>query len=479
MRQEMKNNTVNQEIRKRTVKSKSMSLRVAMTVTAGAVGLLLALVIASSQGKTVTALNNDLDSLSSHRPLPPLMAAISQGTDVALATEWRWAGLTGQGVKVSVLDLGFLGYTNRIAAGELPTTVITRSFVGDGSELAFWGRPATPHGTACAEVIHDIAPDAQLYLVNFDDEAGWAAAVDWLLVQKVNVISFSGGWPLGGPGDGTGFLADKVRAVRDAGVLWVNAAGNAAQQHWMGEWHDNDPEGTDGWHNFGPTDGTNEITVTDKLEIIIGLRWDDPWGHSANDYDLFLFRDNDGSLTEVARSEIVQDGDDEPLEVLIYVAPSPGVYHVAISKQAGAVTRTLELFSYYQTFHYQTAASSLIVPADSPGSLTVGATYWQEDTLEQFSSQGPTRDGRAKPDLSAPDGVSVSTEWYAGGFYGTSASAPHVAGAAALLLEAFPSYTPAQVQSWLQGRALDLGDAGWDNAYGAGRLNLGAPPNEC
>ena len=174
----------------------------------------------------------------------------------------------------------------------------------------------------------------------------------------------------------------------------------------------------------------------------------------------------------------MQDGDDDSSEIIVYAVTASGIYHLAISRQPGAATRTLELFSYYQPFQYQTAASSLVVPADSPASLTVGATYWQEDALESFSSQGPTRDGRTKPDLSAPDGVSVSTEWYASGFYGTSASAPHVAGAAALVLEAFPAYTPAQVQSWLEARALDLGETGRDNIYGAGRLNLGAPPSD-
>jgi subtilisin family serine protease len=462
--------------RKKVAKSKSLSMRLAMMLAAGALGFILTLTIISSAAETRAAVTGDQEA----RPvLPPLMAAVSEGSNVALAADWQWAGLSGRGVKVGVLDLGFLGYANRIAEGELPSSVITRSFVGDGSELAFWGRPVTPHGTACAEVIHDVAPDAQLYLVNFGNETEWMAAVDWLLAQKVDVISFSGGWPLGGPGDGTGTLADKVSEVRSAGVLWVNAAGNSARQHWMGQWRDDDSDGPDGWHNFGPADGTNTITVTGELNIIVGLRWDDPWGGSANDYDLFLFREDDGSLTEAARSESVQDGDDDPVETIVYAVPSPGIYHVAISRQPGAATRTLELFSYYQPFQYRTAASSLVVPADSPGSLTVGATYWQKDVLESFSSQGPTRDGRAKPDLSAPDGVSVSTEWYAGGFYGTSASAPHVAGAAALVLEAFPTHTPAQVQGWLESRALDLGEAGRDNVYGAGRLNLGAPPADC
>jgi subtilisin family serine protease len=461
----------------RTTKSKSAFMRLAVTLAAGVSCVLLALIVVASAAETVVASLGEPGEGPDRRSLPPLMAAVSEGSEVTFITEWQWAGLTGRGVKVGVLDLGFLGYARRIAEGELPADVITRSFVSDGSELAFWGRPPTAHGTACAEVVYDVAPDAQLYLVNFGSEAEWAAAVDWLLAQEVNVISFSGGWPLGGPGDGTGTLAAKVGAVRGAGVLWINAAGNAAQQHWMGEWRDDGPRGPDGWHDFGLTDGTNAITVTDELAMVVGLRWDDPWGGSANDYDLFLFREEeDGSLREVARSEWLQDGDDDPLEVILYAVPESGVYHLAVSRQPGAATRTLELFSYYHAFEHQTATSSLVVPADSQGSLTVGATYWQQDALEQFSSQGPTRDGRAKPDLSAPDGVSVSTESYAGGFYGTSASAPHVAGAAALVLEAFPTYTPAQVQDWLEDQALDMGEAGRDNAYGAGRLHLGAPP---
>ncbi|OQY24088.1 MAG: hypothetical protein B6I34_03935 [Anaerolineaceae bacterium 4572_32.1] len=404
------------------------------------------------------------------RPWQPLPLTSSEGVTLTLAHAWPGAGLGGQGVKVGVLDVGFLGYTNRINEGELPSGVITKSFVGDGSELDFWGHPATQHGTACAEVVHDMAPAAQLYLVNAGTEVEWSDAVDWLLAQEVDVISFSAGWPLGGPGDGTGTLSEKVSELVGDGVLWVNAAGNNARRHWMGLW--NGPH-SGGWHSFGPTDETNEITVTGGLQIQIGLRWDDSWGASDNDYDLFLF---DSSLKEVARSENIQDGDDDPLEIIAYSVPAFGVYHVAIAKQSGAQTRTLELFSYYHDFHYQTISSSLVVPADSPGSLTVGATYWQDDALEDFSSQGPTRDGRIKPDLAAPDGVSVSAEPYSDGFYGTSASAPHVAGAAALVLDAFPTFSPTQTLNWLQDRAIDLGAAGTDNAYGAGRLNLGDPP---
>ena len=105
--------------------------------------------------------------------------------------------------------------------------------------------------------------------------------------------------------------------------------------------------------------------------------------------------------------------------------------------------------------------------------MTAGAHFWQDNTLEPFSSQGPTIDGRVKPDISGPDGVANDVF---GSFFGTSTSAPHAAGAAALLLGANPLLDPAQLQSILQSKAIDAGAAGDDNQFGWGRLNLGTAP---
>ena len=63
-----------------------------------------------------------------------------------------------------------------------------------------------------------------------------------------------------------------------------------------------------------------------------------------------------------------------------------------------------------------------------------------------------------------------------GGFNGASAAAPHVAGAAALVKSANPAFTPDQIQTFLEGRPVDLGTAGKDNQYGAGKLALGTVP---
>ena len=97
--------------------------------------------------------------------------------------------------------------------------------------------------------------------------------------------------------------------------------------------------------------------------------------------------------------------------------------------------------------------------------------------LEPYSSRGPTADGRLKPDLSAPSVVD-SASYTPDPFDGTSAAAPHVAGAAALLLQAFPELTPDDLADFFRERAIDLGSAGPDNAFGVGRLNLDMPPEQ-
>jgi hypothetical protein len=88
---------------------------------------------------------------------------------------------------------------------------------------------------------------------------------------------------------------------------------------------------------------------------------------------------------------------------------------------------------------------------------------------------------RTKPDIAGQDSQSSATYGnFSGcgttGFAGTSASTPTVAGAAALVKQANPAFTPAQIRSFLTGRAIDQGTPGADNQFGAGRLNLGSPP---
>lgn len=399
-------------------------------------------------------------------PAKPLLADItSQGLSVIGAATWQNANIKGQGVKIAILDGGFQGYASLLGT-ELPASVTTKSFRADQDIQA-----GSKHGTGIAEIIYDIAPGAQLYLINFNTNVELGNAVDWIIAQNVNIISHSVGWPGLGIGDGLGPINDMVTKANNAGILWVNAAGNSAQKHWSGTWYDPD---SDGVLNFQSADETQNITATAGQEITVTLTWDDPWGSSSNDYDLYL--DNDLFWPPIAVSTDVQAGNGYPSEGLSYIAPTAGTYYIVVVKVSSSKASKFDLFTYSHNLQYQVTAGSISPPADSSVALSVGAVAWNTPTtLETYSSQGPTTDGRIKPDIVAPTGVST-VAYSPGAFYGTSSSAPHASAAAALVKQANPTWTPAQIKSFLESRAIELGAAGKDNQFGSGRLNLGAIP---
>jgi len=117
----------------------------------------------------------------------------------------------------------------------------------------------------------------------------------------------------------------------------------------------------------------------------------------------------------------------------------------------------------------------ITTPADAEHVIAVGAVSLEKDgglTVADFSSRGPTADGRIKPDVAAPgENVYVPYPGTSDFFYaarGTSLAAPLVAGLCALLLERHPEWGPAEVMSALKETATDLGAPGPDNDYGWG-----------
>jgi Subtilase family len=439
----------------------------------------------------VTATPEELQALASTpgvaKVRPPMVAYPSvTGEGVALtnADDWHALGLNGAGVKIGVLDLGFTGYQARLG-NELPASVTVQSFV-EGGDIFGGG---INHGTGVAEIVHEMAPGAELYFANFATEAEMGAAAYWLTVEQgVDVINASWGYPTSGPGDGTGLVDDIVADSVDAGVFWSVAAGNHATKHWSGNFRDTN---SNGFHEFALSpqlDEGNEITgglfglLLPGDKVAGELRWDDPWGASCRDYDLYLKRtdDNTGLPLTVAASENVQnDGvsctpDANPVEVFNHTVTVTDVYHLVVEEKESSSDAFLHLFSGYSDIEYKVAANSLFQPGDSPKVTTDGAVpYYAPTTIEAYSSRGPTTDGRIKPDVVAPDLVLNATF---GNFGGTSASAPHVAGAAALFLESIPCYSPADLGTLMQTHIVDLGAAGKDNTFGAGRLSLGALP---
>jgi hypothetical protein len=236
-----------------------------------------------------------------------------------------------------------------------------------------------------------------------------------------------------------------------------------------------------GFWTSRPAVNVNTFNVSVLNPVGIWLTWDG-WPVTSEDFDLYVVHMPSGMT--VASSTNTQDGRQPPTEYVFFVPPFPGTYGIVV--KAASITQPLRLEIFCTTnvrLSYAVAESSIVAPADSPFSLSVGAvaaSQWPSGPQEPYSSRGPTNKSRlnplslTKPDLMGPDRVDTWT-YGAEGFPGTSASAPHVAGAAALVWSAHPAWNAEQVRVWLEYAALDLGEKGKDNVYGAGLLRLPPP----
>jgi len=364
------------------------------------------------------------------------------------------------------MDLGFKGL-NDAPADELPADLMTVSFDGDSILDRL-----TDHGTQMAEIVHDVAPGADLVAITFADDR-FAEAVAWLELAGVDVVSFSMEWT-DGPLDGTHWTAPIIQASIDAGITWVVAAGNSAQTHHNGTTMDVDG---DGWIEV--TSGgieQNDFVVEAGDQAEISLSWNDP----ATDLDLCLFdmqvAPPTGPFTLLACTENLQ-GSGEPATEILTVSNLTGASHTygyGLIRRSGPVT-TYEVRTW-QTgpLAYANPAASIGVPANMADVITVGAVAWDSAELQSYSAWGPNHMGDRKPEVVGPDEITTSG-WAGTDNTGTSYAAPHVAGLVALMLGAAPVMAPGQVKQRLTDRATQADTP--DFKYGWGVARLGQLPS--
>ena len=177
-------------------------------------------------------------------PFHPVAEAVTEGVELINADEWHDTGYSGAGIKIGVLDIGFYGYSSLVGT-ELPAPVDVSWAPSVGDE----GTDA--HGTACAEIIHDFAPSADLYFATCATDAEWDDAVTWLIGKDVDIISCSIGLVHRRSREtATGDIGAAIDAAKAAGIFWAQAAGDYAQRHWAGPFHDTD---ADRWHEYFDT----------------------------------------------------------------------------------------------------------------------------------------------------------------------------------------------------------------------------------
>jgi hypothetical protein len=445
----------------------------------------------------------------------PAVRAAPQSTSegVAASGAQSWAdngnvGNGGAGVKVGVVDVGFKGLQAAIDAGHFndpegnPVTVVypqsQNQCLDDG---------ATAHGTAVSEVVHQMAPRATLYLYCIDDNVGFAAAASQIVAAGIKIVNSSLVFTGETRGDGYGPLTSSERAVktaREAGVLWIQSSGNGAQDHWSGAFVDaNHDELVD---LQSPDSQADEVALEADTTGNVVLSWDQ-WPASSLPVTLAMVKYNSANI-QLGQTQYLDHEPGEPpvLEMQLsntpadadYTGGPDGIRYFDFVVLIGNAAPAMRYHLYYGGEVYpsylssqdpaRAASGSVLEPASSPWALAVGAAYQADGSLEPFSSRGPTIDGRVKPDLLGFDGVSsdideVESSQYddegnviAGstGFYGTSAAAPHAAGAAALVAAANPAMDASDIEAFLQRRANPQGNPP-TNTAGHGLLQLGDP----
>ena len=141
-----------------------------------------------------------------------------------------------------------------------------------------------------------MAPGAQLYLICIDTEVDLGDAKDYVKANGITIVNHSVGWFNSGRGDGSGGPLTPDGIVADAranGILWVNSAGNSAQEHWSGTFSDTDGDPYE-FHNFAGPDNGNTIFLATGQETCGFLKWD-AWPTTNQDFDLFLFQSSTGA----------------------------------------------------------------------------------------------------------------------------------------------------------------------------------------
>lgn len=409
----------------------------------------------------------------------------SAGDAILNADDVRALGIDGAGVKVGVISDGVSHRSLVQNTGDIPNDlVVNPSLPGSGDE-----------GTAMLEIVHDLAPGATLYFSSGLTDVAMVNSINWMVSQGVDVIIDDLGF-FGQPYFQDGAVAGAAAAAMSSGVVYVTSAGNDAQWHYQAPYVQGGAQGDLGYaHRFSSSGDMGQDIVLGPGETLKAfLQWSDQWGASANDYDLYLCRNSDGVI--IGSSYVTQDGNDQPLEIIVYTNNTGASLNLFLSivKYSGAA-RELELFAYRAgAQQYITTADSIIGHGTVDGVITVGAISATDsgwDAIQYYSSRGPstiysnfstqTKYQRNSLDGAAIDDVQTrigQLGYFGNPFGGTSAAAPHAAAIAALLLDAKPSLTPAQVTSALQSTAVDLGTAGYDQTFGSGRFDALAAVNE-
>jgi hypothetical protein len=427
----------------------------------------------------------------------------------------------GTGSKIGMISDSFNrlgGAAAGIASGDLPgpgNPFGRTTPVQIVEELATdSGITPVDEGRGLLEIVHDVAPGARLaFATAFPSIVRFANNIRRLADAGCNVIDDDVFFGLEDPWFQDGLASQAIQDVVNRGVTYVTSAGNSGRFGYESGYRPSltralaagtQALGNYQLHDFDPGAGVDvfqALTVPAGSFGVLALQWDQPFASNcagcpgaASDLDI-LFASQEGNFASVFSALLLPNlgADASDAAIVQNTGTVPVTVYVLIGKFLDAgptpnpgIVKWVDFGNIYTLAQWAPNGGSTVVGHTNAGpAISVGAAdYRFPFTPEPFSSVGGTRVvfnrtgqrispvTRQKPDLVAPD--NVDTSFFVPGrdpdftgfpnCQGTSCSAPHVAGLAALMEEVTGNaITPAQIKSTLIVTADDL-----DNPYQSG-----------
>lgn len=476
--------------------------------------------------EALTALEN-LDSLASASQSISFanVGSVTTQADASIQSDIARlaSGVDGSGSAIGVLSDSFDnlgGFAADVASGDLPSFVnVLQDFPLDPDE------PETDEGRAILQLIHDVAPGADLlFHTAFLGIANFAQGIIDLANAGANIIIDDVIF-FAEPFFQDGVIAQAVDQVASQGVLFFSSAGNSGTDSYSSFYRDSGIiEGGDVEvngqtfnvmgvaHDFDPGAGVDTrqlLSLGDGQDFNISFQYDESSLSSSgvgptSDYDIFLFEAGTNNI--VASS--VSSNNSEPVEIFTFTNETGSTqnYELVITRFSGSTNNFIQYIDFAgqaNILEFDTNSPTLVGHANAAGAIAVGASAFfntpefgvNPPALNGFSSVGGVDilfdtngnrlvqpESRGGPAFTAVDGgnttffgndIGADSDSFPN-FFGTSASAPVAAAAAALLLEAVPGATGDQVIQALSETAIDIGAPGVDLASGAGLIQVPA-----
>ena len=404
-------------------------------------------------------------------------------------------GVTGEGVNVAVVD-GGIDSNHPEFKGRIKDT--RGVLFGGGSNDS---KDEIDHGTHVAGIIGaaldnnvftGVAPKVKLFDAQVDlnedsiftlfDQSSYGDVMDAIkwAAPKVDVINMSLGcpiWEYGRNGDDP--MSQLLDKVVSGGTVFVVSAGNAAQQRDSGSiLSDPNPNRySSTTHEFSVSHSDGKGGSFQEIYVTVTLLWDT----KTNNLDLTLLDLNNKVIASSATPTSSSKGNGDFYEEIMFTSKiaNSQLYKLRVGASFNQV-QTLQKYEVWGSndrvrFHTPDSIQTGTVPGYSEKAITVGAVD-SGNGIAYFSSQGPSNTKLIKPEIVAP-GVDIQSTIKGGGYkemLGTSQAAPHVAGVAALILDAVGknnqdewNFSPDEVKSAIVRGAKELSNTP-DNIYGAG-----------